>query len=341
MTFRALFGAIILLLFSVSSSADTLKINPSHPDRYTVVKGDTLWDISGRFLQKPWEWPQLWKRNPQIKNPDLIYPGDVLAFSNIDGKPSVSLSRNVKLIPEIRESSLEEAIKLIPADAISQFLNSPKVVDQNDLSSSPYVVDFAGEHLIAGAGDRVYVRSITNPESLSYTVYRQGKPFIRPKTNEILGYQAIFIADTTLQSTGDPATLLINKSDSEIRIGDRLMISEAGELALNYFPHPPKTPIDGSIITVLNGVSQIGQHNIVVIDRGTDDGVESGQVFDIYQRGRTIIDRIHNMENTTTIKLPDEIAGVLMVFRPFPKVSYALVMEATAPIHILDKIRTP
>ncbi|WP_031434899.1 LysM peptidoglycan-binding domain-containing protein [Methylomarinum vadi] len=341
MAFRAIFGAIIALLFSASISADTLKINPSHPDQYIVVKGDTLWDISGRFLQKPWKWPQLWENNPQIKNPHWIYPGDILTFSYVDGKPRLSLSRNVKLSPSIRETSLEEAIKLIPADAITQFLTSPKVVNEDDLANSPYVIDFAGEHLIAGAGDRIYVRSITDPQSLSYTVYRQGKPYTRPVTGEILGYEAIYIADTTLQTAGDPATLSVNKSTSEIRIGDRLMVSDAGELALNYFPHPPLEEISGSIISVLNGVSQIGQHNIVVIDRGTDDGIETGHIFEIYQRGRIVADHYHDIDETTTVKLPDEIAGVLMVFRPFEKVSYALVMEATAAIHVLDKVKTP
>lgn len=341
MAFRAIFGAIIALLFSASISADTLKINPSHPDRYIVVKGDTLWDISGRFLQKPWKWPQLWENNPQIKNPHLIYPGDILTFSYVDGKPRLSLSRNVKLSPSIRETSLEEAIKLIPADAITQFLTSPKVVNENDLANSPYVIDFAGEHLIAGAGDRIYVRSITDPQSLSYTVYRQGKPYIRPLTGEVLGYEAIYIADTTLQTAGDPATLSVNKSTSEIRTGDRLMVSDAGELALNYFPHPPAEEISGSIISVLNGVSQIGQHNIVVIDRGTEDGIETGHIFEIYQRGRIVADRYHDIDEATAVKLPDEIAGVLMVFRPFEKVSYALVMEATAAIHVLDKVKTP
>ncbi len=341
MAFRAIFGAIIPLLFSAAISADTLKINPSHPDRYTVVKGDTLWDISGKFLHHPWKWPQLWESNPQIKNPHLIYPGDVLSFSYVNGKPRLSLSRNVKLSPTIRESSLQEAIKLIPADAISQFLTSPKVVDQQDLANSPYVIDFAGEHLIAGTGDRIYVRSIENPESLSYTVYRQGQPYVRPVTGEVLGYEAVYVADTTLQSAGDPATLSVNKANSEIRIGDRLMVSDAGELALNYFPHPPATEISGSIISVMNGVSQIGQHNIVVIDRGTADGVETGQIFDIYQRGRIVADPFHDIDETTAVKLPDEIAGVLMVFRPFEKVSYALVMEATAALHVLDKIKTP
>lgn len=341
MFFRALIGAALPALFSAALMADTLKINPTHPDRYVVVKGDTLWDISGKFLQHPWQWPELWKNNPHIKNPHLIYPGDQLSFSYVDGQPRLSLSRHVKLSPKIRESSLEDAIKLIPADAITQFLTSPKVVSDGELENSSYVVDFANEHLIAGTGDRMYVRSITEPESLNYTVYRKGQPYIRPETNELLGYEAIYVADATLQRTGDPATLSIVNSEQEIRRGDRLMISAAGELALNYFPRPPEQPISGNIISVLDGVSQIGQYNIVVIDRGTADGIETGHVFDIYQRGRLIKDPVLPDEQSEMVQLPDEIAGVLMVFRPFEKVSYALIMEATAAIHVLDKIKTP
>ncbi len=346
MAFRALTTTLLSLCLLTAVWADTLKINPNHPDKYIVKKGDTLWDISGRFLQNPWQWPKLWHGNPQIKNPDLIYPGDTLYFSYVNGQPRLSLTPgNGKyhngLHPGIRESSIADSIKMIPSDAIRQFLTSPKVVTDNELEQAPYVIDFAGEHLIAGAGDRIYVRAITNPKSLSYTIYRKGQPFISPASQEILGYEAIYIADTTLQVAGDPATLVINKSDKEIRKGDRLMISSAGELALDYLPHPPTVEINGSIISVLDGVSQIGRHNIVVIDKGTQDGIETGHIFDIYRKGHIVPDQYIEEDTTALVKLPDEIAGTLMVFRPFARVSYALVMEATSAIHIHDKISTP
>ncbi|MFW5444068.1 MAG: LysM peptidoglycan-binding domain-containing protein [Methylococcaceae bacterium] len=340
MTFHKTLGLLIALLFNANIWADTLKINPDHPNQYTVVKDDTLWDISGKFLQHPWQWPQLWGNNPQIKNPHLIYPGNTLYFSIVDGKPRLSLSDHSSLKPRIRESSLEQAIKLIPTDAIAQFLTSPKVVDEKELAQSPYVIDFAGEHLIAGAGDKIYVRSIPTPESLSYTIYREGETYINPKTGEILGYEAKYIADTTIEKSGDPATLTIIKSDSEIRRGDRLMASTENKLALTYFPHPPNQIISGNIISVLDGVSQIGQHNIVVIDKGTVDGLTSGHTLDIYQRGKVVADPFSELKDAA-VKLPDEIAGVLMVFRSFKRVSYALVITASKSIHILDRVQTP
>jgi hypothetical protein len=342
MAFRKTLGLLISLLFSINIWADTLKINPNHPEQYTVVKGDTLWDISGKFLEQPWQWPKLWNNNPQIKNPDLIYPGDTLYFSVVDGKPRLSFSDTVILKPRIRTSPISQAIKLIPTDAIAQFLTSPRVVNDKDLEQSPYVIDFAGEHLIAGAGDRVYVRSILNPKSLSYTIYRAGKAYVSPDNpDEILGYEAEFIADTTIQRSGDPATLVVTKSDIEIRKGDRLMVSATSDLALNYFPRPPEEPISGNIISVLNGVSQIGQYNIVVLDRGTADGLEAGHTLDIYNFGETVSDPFNLDKNKESyVKLPDEIAGELMVFRPFEHVSYALVLEATRSIHVYDKVHS-
>ncbi len=332
-------GFILPLLLSVNALAEDIQLNPQHPDQYTVVKGDTLWDISGRFLANPWQWPQLWQGNPQIKNPDLIYPGDVLHFSVIDGQPRLTLSRNVKLTPQIREYPIEQAIKLIPTDAISQFLTSPKVVSASELENSPYVVGFAGEHILAGTGNRIYVRSIREPKNINFVIYRAGNVYTNPLTEEILGYEAQYIAETTLEKSGDPATLYVHKAEQEIRKGDRLMPNSESELALNFFPRSPEEPIEGTIISVLKGVSEIGQHNIVVIDKGQRDGLEIGHTLDIYQRGAIITDTVLP-DSSETIKLPDELAGVLMVFRTFDKVSYALVLEATQSIHLLDIVRS-
>jgi hypothetical protein len=370
MVFRTLIGLIVSIFISVSAWADEVQINPSHPDQYTVVKGDTLWDISGKFLMHPWQWPELWSYNSQIKNPHLIYPGDTVYFSMVNGKPQLSLSRgdqsqsgsnspcllqeedykngrkdfvvseDGKVLPCIRETDTKQAIKLLPHDAIAQYLTSPKVVGKNDLNNAPYVVDLGGEHLIAGTGDRLYVRTITEPESTSYIVYRAGDPYVSSETGEILGYEAQYIADTSLQQPGDPATLSITKADSEIRIGDRVMPNAEEELTITYFPRPPEESIKGNIISVLGGVSQIGQYNVVVIDKGIEDGILAGHELDIYQRGRVVRDPYSSVKNDT-VNLPDEKAGILMVFRPFERVSYALVMKTTRAIHVLDKVQTP
>ncbi|MGZ4957872.1 MAG: LysM peptidoglycan-binding domain-containing protein [Methylomonas sp.] len=344
MAFRAISGLIIPLFFSATLWADELKINPNHPSQYAVVKGDTLWDISGKFLQHPWQWPELWHNNPQIKNPHWIYPGDVLYFSYVNGVPSLSFSpqgSEPMLFPHIRESAVEQAIPVIPADRIAQFLSSPRVVAEGELNNAPYIVEIAGERLMGAAGDKIYVRGIGEPTSLSYTIYRPGPPYISPETQEILGYEAEYVGDAALQATGDPSTLLINKSSSQIRHGDRLMAATEKGLALNYFPRPPETAIAGRILRVLgDGISQIGQYDVVVIDKGTADGLEAGHTLDIYRTGRIIADP-YRAEKSEAVKLPDELAGVLIVFRPFERVSYALVMQAEGAIHVMDKVQTP
>lgn len=345
MAFRNIAGLVAALAFSINTTwADELEINPQHPEQYTVVQNDTLWDISAKFLKSPWKWPKLWHGNPQIKNPDLIYPGDTLVFSMTNGKPGLRLSkrgREIKLHPSIRKEALAEEIKTIPTDAITQFLSSPKVLDTDELDKSPYVVDFKGEHLVAGAGDRVYVRSIFDAQTLDYTVYRKGQAYISPETGEFLGFEALHIADASLEKEGDPATLLIAKSEQEVRLGDRLMPDSEKTSPLNYFPKPPETDIRGSIISVLNGVTQIGRNNIVVVDKGLQDGVKIGDLFTIYQKGKITTDRFKSKDEVVLVKLPNEKAGTLMIFRPFKRVSYALVMEATQAIHVLDKVRTP
>lgn len=343
MAFRHIAGLVVPLLFSISAWADELEINPQHPEQYTVVQNDTLWDISAKFLKSPWNWPKLWHGNPQVKNPDLIYPGDTLYFSMENGKPRLRLSRSneIKLHPGVRKEALSEQIKSIPTDAIAQFLSSPKVLDSDDLGTAPYIVDFKGEHLVAGAGDKIYVRSILQPQTLDYTVYQKGQPYLSPETGEILGYEAIYVASASLEKEGDPATLNINKSAQEIRIGDRLMANSGKESALNYFPKPPDHEINGNIISVLNGVSQIGKYNIVVIDKGLTDGMKVGNLLSIYHKGRVVTDSLKAQGSNVMVKLPNEIAGSLMVFRPFARVSYALVMEANQAIHVLDKVQTP
>ncbi len=341
MAFRTIIGLLVPFLFSMAAWADTIKLNPSHPDQYTVVKGDTLWGISGKFLEHPWQWPEIWSVNSQIDNPHLIYPGDIIRLTWVDGQPVLSVYRGSdgKLHPRARKSSLSEAINLIPIDAIAPFLASPKVVTENELDSAPYVVEFAGEHIIAGSGDRIYVRAIEQPKSLNYTVFRKGVEFRRPGTGEVLGLEAIYIADATIQRAGDPATLYINNVSQEIRKGDRVMTHDEGEVSLNFFPETPEAKISGNILTVLDGVSQIGQFNIVVVDRGIEDGLKSGNLMEIFQKRDPVADPYSTQRNEY-IELPLEHAGTLMIFRTFAKVSYAIVMEASAAIHIYDEVQT-
>ena len=334
-----------LLCSSWVLTAGSVELNPSHPERYTVVKGDTLWDISAKFLHAPWLWPEVWHVNPQIENPHLIYPGDQILLSYRDGKPILTLQRgrpiaqDNKLSPEVRVSALETAIPTIPIDAIAQFLTRPYVLQQGELDSAPYVVHFLDDHIVGGAGISLYARSIEQPQPNHYAVVRPGKPYQDPETDEVLGYQATYVGNADLLRTGDPAKLLITSSEIEAVIGDRLVEVDEANPMVNFQPHAPKAMVQGRIISVLNGVSQIGQYNVVVLNKGARDGIEPGHVLEIMQGGHEIRDVV--LGRGAKVTLPLEDAGHLMVFRSFERVSFALIMDATKPLHVHDWVRTP
>lgn len=336
-------GFIFFMLFSALAFADTLALNPEHPDRYVVAKGDTLWDISERFLRDPWLWPEVWYVNPQIDNPHLIFPGDIITLVYVDGRPQLRLQRghgDVKLSPSARAERLDQAIPTIPVDAIKQFLTRPLMTDDATLESAPYILAMADEHLVAGANDRIYARGIDTSEHGRYYVYRPAGEIRDPVSNEVLGYEALYIGEATLQRFGDPSTLLLTSTTQEARIGDRLMPVMDQDVYTHFVPKPPAQEVEGRILSVLGGVTQIGQYQVVSINRGAREGIEVGNVLRIFQSGAVVEDMI-NPRSKEKVQLPEEDAGVMLVFRIFDKVSYGLVMKATRPLHVLDIVRNP
>ncbi|MCM8855291.1 MAG: LysM peptidoglycan-binding domain-containing protein [Candidatus Thiodiazotropha sp.] len=335
-----LIGVISGLLLSFATlAAGPVALNPSHPERYTVVKGDTLWDISSMFLRDAWLWPEVWYVNPQIENPHLIYPGDEIVLTYRDGQPVLRLDRKNRLSPSIRATPLDQAIPTIPIDAIAPFLTRPYVVDEETLKKAPYIVHFLDDHIVGGAGISYYARSIMDANPTQYAVVRPEKPYKDPDTGEILGYEALYVGTSDLKRTGDPAKLLIASSEMEAIIGDRLIKVKQDEPLIDFQPRVPDTPIEGRIISVLNGVTQIGQYNVVVLNKGANAGLEPGHVLQILQGGYEVRDIVKGRGEKVT--LPLEKAGHLMVFRTFEKVSFALVMDATKALHVLDWVRPP
>jgi hypothetical protein len=225
-------------------------------------------------------------------------------------------------------------------DAIAQFLTHPYVVDKDQLQSAPYIVDFAEEHIIGGAGQRAFVRKIEQAEPRQYEIVRPGPPYRDGRTGEILGYEGLYIGASELLQTGDPATVFLNSTKLEAIIGDRLVPASEEKTAATFQPHAPAMPIEGSIISVLGGVSQIGQYNVVVLDRGASDGLDPGSVLRVMHRGETVRD-IVSPKPGEMVTLPDEQAGLLMVFRTFDRVSFGLIMYATRAIHVGDLVRNP
>lgn len=329
----------VLLSLPMLAKAD-VALNPDHPQRYVVVKGDTLWDISGLFLKYPWHWPDIWHVNPQIENPHLIYPGDVLTLVYRDGKPVLELTRGpvtYKMSPEMRETALQQAIPTIPLDALRPFLSRPNVVGADVLERAPYVVAGSEERLISGAGDKVYVRGINADEGKHYSLFRGDKVYKDPATAEILGYEAIYVADAYLSVIADISTAELRETSREVLIGDRLLPVVDEQYEANFYPHLPAEGFEGSIISVFDGVSQVGQYQVVVLNRGEREGLEVGHALSVYQAGDVVRD-IVSIDPKDSVTLPDEYAGIALVFKTFEKVSYAIVMKANRAIHVGDKV---
>jgi len=286
-----------LVIWLCPTFADDVAIKSDHPGTYTVIKGDTLWDISGTFLTHPWQWPDIWQANPQIDNPHLIYPGDQVSLTYKDGRPVLNLARGgfggrrVKLSPSVREYPHDGAIAPIPLDAIGPFLSRPQVMDLADIERSGYVVSSQDLHLANGAGHRIYIRNLIDPKTDKYSVFRPGGEYRDGVTDELLGYEILHIGDVVIERGGDPATAKVMRSNKEILAGDRLLPQQEDQYP-DFVPRAPETGVDGRIISVVDGVSQIGQYQVVVLDRGTGDGVMPGHVLAIYQAGAVVEDEL-------------------------------------------------
>jgi LysM repeat protein len=349
------------------------------PDSYTVQKGDTLWGIAGKFLKNPWQWPDIWNMNKdRIKDPHRIYPGDVIRLDKSGASASLSLASGgtaeeaaanvVKVEPRVRVEPLATSIPSIPSSTIGPFLTQPLIVEAGGLDNAPSIVANDEARVVVGAGDTTYADRIVATDVINWQVFRQGQPLSDPETGELLGYEAKYIGDARVKRFGPLTTLEVTKAREEINRGDRLM--PARELSLpSYVPHAPDKPIRGVIMSVDGGVSELGQYQIVTINRGSRDGVEVGHVLASFRTGAPISDRragdAFQWRNPSSwftwntiqkagadpapdaappsgaLVLPDERNGIIFVFRVFEKLSYAMVMKANRPIYIGDKVQTP
>jgi hypothetical protein len=341
---RILCLSIALALAVTAKAQEATDTAPERPKSYTVQPGDTLWKIAETFYFEPWKWRDIWHANSGIDNPNLIYPGDVIYLAEIDGKVALKAMRGsrVKLVPHIRSTPIAEAIPAIPIDAIHQFLTRPSVIeeDQEEVDQRPYVLAFAGDRLIAGAKSTIYVRGPLIPGISNYNVVRPGELYRDSKSGELLGREALWVGEAELRKIGDPSTFYVKESEREVATGDRLY-PVAGEHSIHaFYPHPPEQPVDAGIISVLDGVTQIGQYDVVVIDRGEEAGLQVGDVLQIDHQGGLVRDKFSGVA-WDEVELPSVKAASLMVFRTFPKISYALVMQASRPLHVGDRARNP
>lgn len=384
---RYIITLLCLSCLTLTAQAEEIKLRKNHPYRYTVVKGDTLWDISGKFLQQPWQWPKVWKMNrSQIKNPHLIYPGDVIVLDTSAGYPQFSLlHETVKLEPGVVVESLDKkAIYTIPPNVIGPFLDQPLLIENGQLDSAPRIVGAQDDRLILSPGTRVYVQNLDKTDKTFFNIYRPGEVLRDPDTDEVLGTEAVYLGDTRITKFGEPASADIVTAEEEIFVKDRLVVAN-DTFKENFIPHAPETDINAKVIKIYGGLAEAGPNTIVAINKGKLDGLEEGHVLAVNRFGKTIQDPEYtpteaekleaakpklkqlNFDIKTApdgskivnfakepkkdaaarvlkpgeVKLPDERIGLVMVFRTFDRIAYALIMQVDTPVNINDTITKP
>ena len=350
------------------------------PDQHTVQRGDTLWAISGLFLKSPWRWPELWGMNLEaIKNPHLIYPGQILYLEKKDGRAVLSSKQTlaesadsaamaalgtVRLSPRVRSEGLpSDALPTLNAHTLEPFLAGPVLVDENGLRTAPRIVATKDGRVLLSRGDRAYARSqgdaaLTDEPAKAqktFQLFRDAKALLDPLSGEVLGFEAPYVGKAVLvrsestvhATTSDgktqtdlvPATIDIVAAKEEIRVGDRLL-PEPERGYQSYVPRAPGTPVDARIVSIYgNAVAIAGQNQVVTLNRGTRDGMAVGHVLAILKGGKRVIDPTDPAR--VEIKLPDERNGLLMVFRTYEKLSYGLILEITDGVKVGDRLVNP
>jgi LysM repeat protein len=328
-------------------------VNPSAPKRYTVKRGDTLWAIANMYLRDPWLWPEIWYVNPQVENPHLIYPGDVLALAyGADGRPQVRLEEGgaARMHPQLRSLPIDGPIATIPYSAIASFLGRPTVLTKEQVQAAPYVLAFRGEHKIGGSEAEVYVRDLGAQRNQRFSVFHIGEQLKDPDSGRVLGFLGVYTATALVQRPGEITKAVLTDTARETLEGDRLIATDT-DVPLNFMPRSPRKNINGAIIAVVDGEELIGQYHVVAISRGTADGVEPGHVLAVNQRGALTRDR-HGGRQVGVgmsvgsgfgrgVRLPDERAGTMLVFKSYEHMSYGLIVSAEDTIHVADRVVNP
>lgn len=331
----------IATLFSTASIAQSgAQLADNAPDAYTVVKGDTLWDISGRFLREPWRWPEVWRLNrDEIRNPHLIYPGQIVMLDR--SGPWLSIGRRIsgteKRQPKVYVEALENAVPSIPVHVIEPFLNKPLVVNQASLEGAATIIATETSRVLTGAGDTVFAKNVDTDTDV-WQIMRPARPLKDPLSGEIIAYEADYLGTARVTARGQPASLEITSSVEEIGTGDLMVPSEPPNV-FSFAPHAPDREVEGRVVSIYRGVAETGRLNVIALGVGEREGIERGHVLSLFRNRGTTVYR--GEDGKESFELPEQRYGLVFVFRVFDRVSYALVMETDGPVTVGDAVRKP
>ena len=366
-TTLGLLAPVPVLAQADANRSMSVPIAATAPERYVVKKGDTLWDISAMYLKDPWYWPEIWYVNPAIANPHLIYPGDTLYFSYVDGKPRVSLERAsaTTLKPQVRSTPLDGAIRAIPYDVLMKFVGRPTLLEKDQIKKAPYVVGIRDRHIVGSTANEVYARGLDKPAAGSrYNVVHVGEELRDPDDGDLLGYVGHFAgAGSVIQATGavvpgkdsifdmkreeDLAHIVVGETGREILQGDKLLPAVVDIGKDFVISVPSDESLLGQIVAVADGVHVAGKYNVVALNRGKKHGLAPGNALSVFYRGEEIRDRYDRLDwsaftaNYDKVRLPDERSATVLVFQVYDRMSYALVVESSQVIRRGDFVASP
>jgi hypothetical protein len=322
---------------AIAAEPPALVDNP--PDRHIVVRGDTLWGISKKFLKDPWKWPEVWRMNKEdIKNPHRIYPGDVVLLDRSGGQVRLTIAKPVRLQPKVYSTPQAQEISSIPQNVIEPFLSQPLIIEAEGHANAPRIVATQEDRVFIGQGDTAFVKGITDTQVIKWQVFRPGKPLKDPDTNKVIGHEAFFLGNAELVQPGEPAVIRVKTAKEEMGRGDRLVPAPPGEIVA-YVPHEPAEKIAGRVMSIYGGVDEAGRHSIISINRGKEQQLEVGHVVALF-RNRVSEGYDDNGKRVKTT-IPEERYALAFIFRVFDRVAYALVMDASKPVIIGDAVRNP
>ena len=332
-------------------------IKADAPNRYIVKKGDTLWGISGRYLDNPWQWKKIWAANRQIKNPNLIYPNDVLILCVIKGQTLVGIdtgkgcagveealstpSATASAAQSVSITPLNDSIPPIPLSAIQYWLKRTAIVNPVDLESTPYVLASKNRNLLTSAGDKIYAKGVPLIVGQHYAVYRVGEPYVDNSTQKVVGVEVKEVASgvvTAVAANGVSSIQLLNSYEEEVREGDRVFVGLGNFVPPVFYPTPAQVSRGGLIVRVMDSISQAAKGSVVTVNLGSSNGAKAGDVLEVYRKGPLVRDI---RDNDTPVRLPSEIAGHVMIFKTFDNLSYAYVLDSQLPLSVGDQLLSP